>query len=152
MPWAKPAIRETMKKHLRVHRAQEELTRCNVEIRRVLSSIHDEDRRFSDTLRSLKDQKSSILGPVMDYCTRRRRINSLLLGHIEQIFDLDGYTGSRTVGCKKGCRATVEGTLERPAYHWQAGGGDDLKEGDGEEIDDGETNQVDGLLDFVTKL
>lgn len=152
MPWAKPAIRETIKKHLRVHRAHEELNRCNVEIRRVLSSIHDEDHWFSNILRSLTDQRSSILGPVTEYCTRRRRINSLLLGHIEQIFDLDGYTGSRTVGRKKGCCATAGGALERPVYHWQAGGGDDLKEGDGEEIDDGETTQVDGLLDFVTKL
>ena len=49
-PWAKPAIRETMKKHLYVHQAHEELTRSNVEIHRVLSSIHDEDRRFSNTL------------------------------------------------------------------------------------------------------
>ena len=33
MPWTKPAIREVMKRYLRVCRAREELNRCNVEIR-----------------------------------------------------------------------------------------------------------------------
>ena len=37
-------------------------------------------------------------------------------------------------------------------YHWQALDVDNLKDDDGEEIDEGEANQVDGLLDFVTKL
>ena len=152
MPWAKPVIRETMKKHLRVCRAYEELDRCNVEIRRIFTSIHDEDRQFTDILQTLTDQKSSILGPVTEYCTRRRRVNSLLLDHIQQIFDLDGYTGSRTIGCKKGCRTAAVGILERQVRHWQAVEGDDSKDSDGEEIDDGETNQVDGLLDFVTGL
>src|SRR5579872_5884981 len=43
MPWAKPAIRETIKRFLRVRRAHEELERCNIEARRVLTSIHDEN-------------------------------------------------------------------------------------------------------------
>ena len=152
MPWAKPVIRETIKKHLRVCRAHEELHRCNVEVRRMATSIHDQDRHFNDILTSLTDQKSDILGPVAEYCTRRRHVNSLVLGHIQQIFKLDGFTGDRTIGCKRGCHTAATDGLERPAYHWQADDDDDPKDGDGEEIDEGETNQVDGLLDFVTKL
>lgn len=97
------------------------------------------------------DKKSSILGPVVEYCTCCC-VNSLLLGNIEQIFNLDRYTGSKIIGCKQGCHATAEGGLERPVYHCQVAGSDNLKEGDGKETDDGETNQVDGLLDFITKL
>jgi len=151
MPWAKPVIRETIKKYLRVRRAHEELNRCNVEVRRILTSIHDEGCRFDHILTNLADQESSILGPVREYCTRRRHTNSLLLGHIQQIFDLDGFTGDRTIGRKKGGCVVAIGNLERPVYHWQALGINELKDGDGE-IDEGETNQIDGLLDFVTNL
>ena len=152
MPWAKPVIRETIKKHLRVCRAREELDRCNIEARRVLTSIHDEDHRFDSILTTLVDQKSDLLGPVQEYCTRRRRVNFLLLGHIQQILGLDGFTGNATTGRRKGCRAVATTGLEQPVLHLQVPGDDDLKECDGEEIEDGETDQVDGLLDFVAKL
>jgi hypothetical protein len=147
MPWTKPAIRETIKKYLRVCRAREELERCNVEVRRVLTSIRDEDHQFGRAIQRLKDQKSGILGPVIEYCTHRRRVNSLLLGHIRQIFDLDGYTGSKLAGCKRGSRAEGGKGTDNAAYDNEDFGGDD-----GEEIDEGEMNLVDGLLDFVTKL
>lgn len=147
MPWTKPAVRETIKKYLRVCRAHEELDRCNIEICRVFTSIRDEGRKFDGVIRRLKDQKSSILGPVIDFCTRRRRVNSLLSGHIQQIFNLDGYTGSRSAGRKQG--SCMEGGRDTgdTAYENHDFGGED-----GEEIDDGEMNLVDGLLDFVTKL
>ena len=60
MPWAKPVIRETIKKHLRVCRAREELDRCNIEARRILTSIHDEDRQFDNILATLVGQKSDL--------------------------------------------------------------------------------------------
>jgi len=152
MPWAKPVVRETIKKYLRVCRAREELNRCNVEARRILTSIHDDNRRFNDIIASLVEQKSDILGPVTEYCTRRRRVNSLILGHIQQIFNLDGFTGNRTIGLKKGCCTAASDRLEGPVCYWRAPEDEGLKDGDSEEIDEGEMNQVDGLLDFVTKL
>ena len=33
-PWADPAVREMIKRFFRVHRAREEIQRCNIEIRR----------------------------------------------------------------------------------------------------------------------
>ena len=150
MPWAKPVIRETIKKHLCVCRAREELDRCNIEARRILTSIHDKDRQFDNILATLVDQKSDLLGPVQEYCTRRRRVNFLLLGHIQQILNLDGFTGG-TTGRRKGCHAVATAGLGQPVFHLQVPE-DDLKECDGEEIEEGETDQVDGLLDFVAKL
>ena len=152
MPWAKPVIRETIKKYLRVRRAHEELERCNVEVRRIFTSIHDEDNRFNHILTNLIDQGSNILGPVTEYCTCRRCVNSLLLGHVRQIFNLDGFTGNQTVGCRKGCHAAATNSLGGGVYHLQALDVDNLKDDDGEEIDEGEANQVDGLLDFVTNF
>lgn len=152
MPWAKPVIRKTIKKYLRVCHAHKELDRCNVEARRVLTSIHDEDHRFNNILTTLADQKSELLGPVQEYCTRHCHVNSLLLGHIQQILNLDGFTGNRTIGCRRGCHMVAAATSERPFFPLRVPEDDDLKDFDGEEIDEGETHQVDGLLDFVTKL
>ena len=146
MPWTKPAIREAMKKYLRVCRAREELNRCNVEIRRVLTSIHDEDRQFSGIIQRLKDRKSSILGPVVEYCTHPRRVNSLLLGHIQQTFNLNGFSGTKLIGRKKRGCIGAEGGLDSSACNLQTSDNDDLGG------DDGEMNQVDGLLDFATNL
>jgi hypothetical protein len=52
-PWSQPAVRETMKQHLRIKRAREEITACNVQIRRLQTSIHDEDLFFDSVLLKL---------------------------------------------------------------------------------------------------
>ncbi|THU96506.1 hypothetical protein K435DRAFT_858460 [Dendrothele bispora CBS 962.96] len=44
LDWSKPVIRETMKRHRRVLRAQEEIVRCNIELRRIHTSIVDEEK------------------------------------------------------------------------------------------------------------
>ena len=145
-PWANPVIRETIKRFLRVRRAREEVQRCNVEIRRLFTSIHDETCQHSEILKALAGQKSLILGAVKEYSTRRRRVNALLLGRIQQIFDLDGFTGDRTLGHRKGSRvAREDGELGR----YDNNDGDDTED---EDIDDIENDQVNGILDFVTSL
>lgn len=143
-PWADPVIRETIKRFFRVRRAHEEIQRCNVEIRRLFTSIHDEAQQHSNTLRLLTEQKNPVLGAVNEYCTRRRRVNALLLGQIQQVFDLDGFIGDRTLGRRKDSQATqVDGELEK--Y--------DSEDGDeAEDVDDVENDQINGILDFVTSL
>ena len=160
-PWANPVVRETIKRFLRVRRAHEEINRCNIEVRRLFTSIHDEDRRFDVILKHLTGQNDAILGPVAEYCTRRRRVNGLLLERIRCTFTLDGFTGSKTVGSRKGDHSLCMGGLETSAAcDYTIGnrddddlqGGEGLKEGDGEDIDDVDTDQIDGLITFVTSL
>jgi hypothetical protein len=70
-PWAKPAIRECMKKALRIKRAQEELKNCNMEIHCLHTSIVDEDQFFELTLQNLHSQQDPIYGAVKEYVTYR---------------------------------------------------------------------------------
>jgi len=90
------------------------------------------------------EQKSPIFGAVNEYCTCRRCVNALLLGQIQQVFDLDGFTGNRTLGCRKGSQATqVDSELERC----------DSEDGnETEDADNVESDQINGILDFVTSL
>lgn len=142
-----------MKRHLRVLCAREELDRCNIEVRRVMTSIYDEDGRFDLLLKTLKNEKSALLGPIQEYCTLRRRTNSLILGHIHQIFTLDGFTGDQTIGHQKGS-PRLPSCSEQPLEHLQPPGDASLGGGDfdDEDINDGEVRQVDGLLDYITNL
>jgi len=144
-PWADPVVRETIKKFFRVRRAREEIQRCNVETRRLFTSIHDKAHKLSNTLKVLVEQKSPIFGAVNEYCARRRQVNALLLGQLQRVFDLDGFTGDRTLGCRKGTRVQVDGKLGS----YEHVEGDD---GEGEDADDVENGQIDGILDFVTSL
>jgi len=97
--WALPAIRETMKQWRRICRAREEIVRCNVEIRRLHTSIVDEGETFCKIL-----TRSSALGPisgaVKDFITRRTHINIRLLQKIQKIYDLEGFSGTPSPGIK----------------------------------------------------
>ena len=135
-----------MKKFFRVRRAHEEIERCNVEVRRLLTSIHDETHWQHVTLGVLGRQGSPNFGAVKEYFTRRRRVNALLLAQIQQVFDLDEFTGNRTPGHRKGRQAFQEvGELVRHDYV-------EGEDAEGEDADDAENDQINSILDFVTSL
>ena len=149
-------VHETIKKFLRVHCAREEIDRCNIEVCRLFTSIYDEDRKFNNVLEDLIGKNDMISGATREYCVRCHRVNAPLLERIGCIFSMDGFTGSRTLGSRKGsCSSFVDvGTLAGCAY--TIGGGDDddegLKDGGGEDIDEADTDQLDGLISFVSSL
>ena len=97
--WAFPAVRETMKQWRRICRAHEEIIRCNVEIRRLHTSIVDEEKSFRKIL-----SQSMALGPIQgalkDFITRRSRINGRLLHKITQIYDLKEFSGTPSPGVR----------------------------------------------------
>ncbi|KAI9057445.1 hypothetical protein FKP32DRAFT_1615289 [Trametes sanguinea] len=94
-PWAQPLVRETMKKSRRILRAREEITCCNVEVRRLHTSILDENAALDRALQEARASGDIIAGPLMLFATRRKRVNTRLLAIISQIYDLEGFTGTR---------------------------------------------------------
>ena len=144
-PWADPVIYKTIKKYFRVCRARKEIQRCNVEIQRLVTSICDKARQHSKVLKALAEQKSHVFGAVSEYCLRCRCVNALLMGQIRHIFNLDGFTGSRTPGHRKSDQ-DVQGDEELGRYDHVD---DDSESEEGEDI---ENDQIDGILDFVTSL
>ncbi|EMD33855.1 hypothetical protein CERSUDRAFT_55723, partial [Gelatoporia subvermispora B] len=110
-PWTRPAVREIMKKNRRIARAREELQRCNVEVRRLHTSIEDENKHFRTTLAALREENSPLYGAVADYAARRMHVNGHLLARIHLIYRLDGFTGNTMKGRRKGT-ASAEDTLD----------------------------------------
>lgn len=105
-PWAKPLNRELMNRLHRVSRAHEELEHVHIQVRRLHTSIVDEERHFQVTLEQLTD--STIHAPVLDHISRRREVNKLLLSRIHVLYALPEYKGDRTPGKAVNSTGTME--------------------------------------------
>ncbi|KAF9018429.1 hypothetical protein BDP27DRAFT_1473070 [Rhodocollybia butyracea] len=90
--WAQPLYRELMNRLHKVTRAREEILRCNVEIRRLHTSIVDEEELFGTTLTQATG--TVMHGPILDYVSSRRQVNKLLRARIEATYELPGFTGT----------------------------------------------------------
>ena len=116
-PWAKPIYREILKLRHRIAHAHEEITRCNVQIRRLYTSICDQTDLFSQVLTRLCNTKSDMHGPLRDFVTRRQRINLALLRRVQQVFALEGYTGQTTRGTRLGTEEPHPATEQQTVGH-----------------------------------
>ncbi|KAJ3472921.1 hypothetical protein NLI96_g13200 [Meripilus lineatus] len=96
--WSATANREFVKLRRRISRAKEEITRCEVEARRLHTAILDEDRHFKQVLAQLRLSQDIILVAVQDFVSRRLQINTRVLADLKQLFSLEGFTGDPTPG------------------------------------------------------
>lgn len=144
-PWAKPVIRSLMKQHHRIERAREEITHCNIGIRRLHTSVVDEEKKFDIVLQKLNNLP--LFGPVSDYVQRRKAVNSLLLARINQTFDLPGFTGDCTPGRRKGSTDRPDTCIaDRHACS------DPDSENGGDEDDDEFVEGVGAMVDFMSSM
>ncbi|KAJ3751717.1 hypothetical protein EV360DRAFT_56461 [Lentinula raphanica] len=145
-PWANPVIRQLMKQHRRVLRAKEEIVRCNVEIRRLHTSIIDEEKHFDQVLERLRE--TSIYHPVHDFIHRRCAVNRLLLSRLHQTHALSGFTGHQSPGQRKGSGSVVDSTT--PVMQ-NLPDPDSDGDSNGEE-DDEEVERLGAFVDVVANL
>ena len=151
MPWAEPVIREAMKQRLRIKRANEEIVRCNVELHRLYTYIHDEKRRYNTILQQLSDASDPIFFCVDEYCTRRQRVNDYLLEQIRRIFELPGFSGDRTVGHRLGSEPQTDIGQGTDPITVQLPPQIDESDEEANESDE-ESAQVGGLVDYIASL
>ncbi|KAJ7017025.1 hypothetical protein C8F04DRAFT_935704, partial [Mycena alexandri] len=67
--WATPAARLLLDQYFRIERAWEEITRCNVEIRRLVTYIRDERALLVSVETDLRGTN-----PGLAWCVRRHRL------------------------------------------------------------------------------
>ncbi|KAG2029491.1 hypothetical protein BDR03DRAFT_936832 [Suillus americanus] len=144
--WAEPVVREVMKQSLRIERAHEEIHRCNVESRRLHTSIIDEERHFvSDPLS----------GALEEFCQRRRRINAHVLARLQDLYSLDGFTGCSTPGVSKNAQDVAQTSVDlQPLVdlEHQSVEADENNDCEGLEEDDVTAGEVGGLLNYISEL
>lgn len=131
----------------RILQARVEIERCNVYTRRVYTALHDEEAVFHLILQDLKAQEDPIFGAVEEHVMYRRRLNRRVARHIHKIFTLEGFTGDKSIGKKKG------DSLLQPVDRVDVQGNADFEENDdGEEAGDDVEREMDGIIDFMASL
>ena len=148
--WAELAVRETMKQNLRIKRAKEEIERCNIEIRHVATAIKDEHRMFDVHLSRLQDEANPIHGAVLEHVELRRKVNFQILARFEMTYALQGFTGNRIPGIRKGSFQSPQSSVPINAATTELDR-DDEDEGDFEISDEG-SGDIGGLVDYISQL
>ncbi|RDB25799.1 hypothetical protein Hypma_006601 [Hypsizygus marmoreus] len=162
-PWADPVIRETMRKYQRLQRVKEEIVRCNIEIRRLHTSIVDEVCFFDTVTRSLSDDHNAdpLNIEIEDFIRLRMAMNSMLLARIAQTQSLPGFTGDLTPGVRKGSVNPGATTSTTSLSAQSADTGMDsqsdsrsaeLSDDEDNELDDASMGDLGGLVDFVSNI
>jgi hypothetical protein len=97
-PWATRLGRLALDQHFKQCRAQEEIERLNVEIRRFTTFIRDQDN-YLRTAESLLQSSNPILAyHVSEYRLHRTRFDSVHLTRLSKLSRLTGFTGSLLPG------------------------------------------------------
>ncbi|KAI6011388.1 hypothetical protein PISMIDRAFT_55938, partial [Pisolithus microcarpus 441] len=96
--WAKPAFRQATVKFFKLQRAREELKRVSVEVRRLQTSIHDEEAHIAKITDELLVSNHPLASELKRQHRSRHAINELHLHRLDQITRHPQYVGSRGVG------------------------------------------------------
>lgn len=97
-PWATPAARQAMDGYFKLLRADEEITRLNLEIRRFLTFMRDEDAELCS-----KEKEVGLTDPALAYQIRVHRtyfsrFSARHLKNLTAIRQLPGFTGDMSCG------------------------------------------------------
>ncbi|KAG1871441.1 hypothetical protein F4604DRAFT_1583258 [Suillus subluteus] len=151
-PWAKPAIRETMRQHQRIQRAHEEVLRCNVEIQRLHSAILDEQRHFKKVIGELEAAAGSpLLVAVREAAKIRTLVNRQLLVRIAQVYSLPGFTGNPSPGIREGAVAEEDPVNDDLEPHDELNEPHSDNEADALEEDDLRTD-IGTVVEYISDL
>ncbi|KAI0363067.1 hypothetical protein BV20DRAFT_1040098 [Pilatotrama ljubarskyi] len=101
-PWAKPVVREAMRLSNRIARAHEEVENVNRELRRLHTSIRDEEILFATVLEDLKKRADLLHTAVEEYVHHRRTANARNMVYIQRAYDLPGFSGNKQPGFRAG--------------------------------------------------
>lgn len=161
-PWAEPGNRETATKYYKLKGARVEILRCNIEARRLVTSIRDEHALYEHTISHLETSAPLLAVAVQQTFNTRRRINNTHLARLEVLYALPGFTGIRGCGVRaaegemvgEGAAlsgpSTADDAFEERDYD-AAGAlvGHEGASGDEDEPDDAMQSLLDGLARLV---
>jgi hypothetical protein len=139
-----------MKQSRRITQARTEIIQCNVELRRLHTSICDEEHWFVQVLNNLKSSGDILYHPVLDFCTFRRRVNKQILPRILQTYSLPGFTGNPSPGVRKGRLQSMTTVDFSQCDMMVAAVNDDVD--DVEELSDDDADEMDHIVDYMSSI
>jgi hypothetical protein len=110
-PWAQAANRQAGVHSLKLTRAYEERERLNTEVRRVATSIRDEELDFEEHIARVETTDMLLATELRDIRDRRVRVNRQHKVRIAEIYKLSCYNGTASLGTRIG-RTHVESAMD----------------------------------------
>lgn len=92
-PWSNGIHREMTNKYFKIIRAQEEITRLNVKIRRLQAWVDMEDADIERMATELDSTDTRLAAELWLLYNRQHRINDVHRNYLAHIYRLPGYTG-----------------------------------------------------------
>lgn len=106
--WTQPARRAATIKYLTLHRAREQITRVNIELRHLRTSIHDETVHTERIIAELSLTDPQLCLELQRRWALRSSINRIHLWHLDKIENSPSYTGQRGIGVRLGAHGDVD--------------------------------------------
>lgn len=97
-PWARAPEREAMNLYFKLQRAQEEIVRVNVEIRRVMTRIVDEEDHLKQTYQQISRTNPRLSFQIKKKLKHLRSINRIHVQRFNKLQAEPQYTGPYTPG------------------------------------------------------
>lgn len=151
-PWSSPLVRVAIKQHNRIKRAYEEISNCNIEIRRMHTHALHEITDLEVIVQELYERCEPIAGAVADYVSRRIQVNHHLISGISKIHALKGFTGDTSPGIRIG---HVSAPTETLGTSWSDDGevdDEDELPPDSSDDDDEAQGQYRGLVNYISEM
>lgn len=106
--WEKPVNRALRDEYFKIQRAKEEIERLNIEIKRLVTHIQDEDNYLRGMEEHLFSTDPVLAFQVGNYRLERTRFDLLHLRRLSKLANLPGFTGSLT------CSSSIDKRLQLP--------------------------------------
>ncbi|KAJ7236971.1 hypothetical protein C8J57DRAFT_1529765 [Mycena rebaudengoi] len=100
-PWAEPTARLATDKYNKILRAREEIQRLNIEIRRVITHMRDEDIFLKQKVAETADNDPTISHQIAIYHEERTRFNDLHIKCFRALALEPGFTGTLIPGVRR---------------------------------------------------
>ncbi|KAG2362677.1 hypothetical protein BDR07DRAFT_1451032 [Suillus spraguei] len=98
LPWSSPAARSAMDLYFKMCRACEEICRLNIEVRRLVTYIRDEDKYLRECKDRLTVANPALAHQIAIHRNVRGRFNFRHLNRLHDISKLPGFTGTLVPG------------------------------------------------------
>ncbi|KAF7374056.1 hypothetical protein MSAN_00286500 [Mycena sanguinolenta] len=118
-PWTRPSYRVAMDNYFKILRAREEIKRLNIEIKRVVTWIDDEDRFLRKKEKQYEESDPALAVQISRYRQRRARSDHTHMLRFWALAKTPGFTGSLVPGrsverqeLRRASRATQQSAAE----------------------------------------
>ncbi|KAJ3790467.1 hypothetical protein GGU10DRAFT_302826 [Lentinula aff. detonsa] len=149
-PWSKPAVREAMSEFFKLVRAEEELDRLHVEIKRLVTYMKEEEGYFAEVVRNLQDVNEALAYQVWQHGMERQRFNQVHRRRLRAIQRLRGFSPLNLhffhpgLGVRRQCDVT-QAAEQRPDDS-------DSDESEGEDEDAAADDLTDTILNIANDV